>query len=92
MAHFGDTGTNYPSSWIADTGATCHMTDNLQWLSTLEPLMANKNFPHRIQAYEVGDLIHNDLGSPLVMTFGGSQYYILFKDDATTYQFPYCMK
>lgn len=40
-----------------------------------------------------GDLIHADICGPMsVPSYGGSVYFVLFKDDATHYRFVFCIK
>ena len=40
-----------------------------------------------------GDLIHADICGPMsVPSYGGSVYFVLFKDDATHYRFAFCVR
>ena len=55
-----------------------------------------KEFPwkvHRVRAEQIGDLVHTDIcGSVNVVTPGGANYKILFKDDSSGFRIIYCIK
>lgn len=49
--------------------------------------------PTRTRFPKPGDLIHADVCGPMsVPSYGGSAYFVLFKDDATHYRFVFCIR
>jgi len=49
--------------------------------------------PTRQRFPKPGDLIHGDICGPMsVPSYGGSVYFVLFKDDATSYRFVFCIR
>ena len=58
MADSHSTRVAYSNSWIADTGATRHMTDRLDWFSTIETLPQDQNLSIRA----IGGQIHYATG------------------------------
>lgn len=41
---------------------------------------------------KLGEMFHCDLCTMNIPSVGGAKYFIMFKDDCTSYRFMYCIK
>lgn len=69
--------------------------ESIDCVSCCKGKLAKQHLPRRSseQATEVGERVHMDIGGPLgIATFNGDFYYLLLKDEYSSYRFVYTMK
>ncbi|UYV61249.1 hypothetical protein LAZ67_1004106 [Cordylochernes scorpioides] len=83
-------------SWIADSGATDHMTFRREWFSTFEEIPEGVHpvcLGDGKQIYVKGELIYSDVCGPMSKRSpGGSLYFVSFKDDFSRFRVAYFIR